>query len=72
MVTSSCINYKEYIGMDVLIRTIYSQRHPIQGELVAVYSNVLCVQGLTLWGILARDIIEFVIVQPKLSEVKPV
>lgn len=65
------IDYKKHIGMQVNIKTFYSSRR-IKGELVAVYSDVLCIQGVTLWGVYAKDIIDFELVQPCLfKEVQP-
>lgn len=52
------MDYKKYISMQVDIKTLYSCFR-IKGELVAVYSNVLIVQGITCWGILAHDILDF-------------
>jgi len=59
------MDYRKYIGMQVDIKTS-SYLHRVQGELVAVYSTVLCVQGLTFWGILVKDIVDFEVIQPLL------
>ena len=52
------MDYRKYIGMQVDVKTL-TLRHCIQGVLVAVYSDVLVIQGITCWGVLARDITDF-------------
>jgi len=61
------MDYKKYIGMQVDIKTL-TLCHRVQGVLDAVYSDVLIVQGITCWGILAQDILDFKVQQPDLFE----
>lgn len=63
------MDYRKYIGMQVDVKTLVL-RHRVQGLLVAVYSDVLVIQGITCWGVLARDILDFRVEQPDLFENK--
>lgn len=62
-------DFKKYIGLTLDIKVLWSA-YRIKGELVAVYSNVLAVQGITFWGLLVDDITDFKVIQPLFSEVK--
>ena len=64
------MDYKKCIGLDVVIKAPRCSPFPIKGEIVAVYSNVLCVQDITLWGIHTKDITDFKIIQSGLFREK--
>lgn len=64
------IDYKKHIGMHVEIEAPFYSSFPIKGELLAVYSNILCIQGITIWGILSSHIVDFEVFQPSLFQEK--
>lgn len=66
-------NYKNFIDKQVDIKSS-EIRSRIQGILVAVYSDVLIIQGLTCWGVRDKDIQDFKVIneQPNLFEKRAV
>lgn len=52
------VDYKSFIGKKVSVKVL-GIRSTVEGVLSAVYSDVIVVQGLTCWGILDKNILDF-------------
>lgn len=60
------MDYKKFIDKQVDIKTS-EVRSRIQGTLVAVYGDVLVIQGLTCWGVRDKDIQNFKVINEQLD-----
>lgn len=67
------MDYKNFIDKQVDIKSS-EIRSRIQGILVAVYDDVLVIQGLTCWGVRDKDILDIKVInkQPDLFEERAV
>lgn len=59
-------DYKNFIGKQVDIKSSVVRSH-IKGTLVAVYSDVLVIQGLTCWGVRDKDILDIKVINEQLD-----
>lgn len=66
-------DYKSFIDKQVDIKSS-EIRSRIQGTLVAVYGDVLVIQGITCWGVRDKDILDIEVIdkQPDLFEERAV